>query len=367
MKKRNCGIDLLRIVSMFGVVIIHILMHGKILEVVENNQIKFVISWFIYILAECSVNCYALVSGFVYFSEEDKKHKISNYIFLWFQVEFYSVIVTLLFWKFRPDLGARKELIKSFFPVASNQYWYFSAYTGVFFVIPLLNKIVQNLKKENLKMIIFSILAFSIYVTVARVISNPFGLTSGYSFLWLAILYIIGAYIKKYEIYNNFKRRNLVLIIIISIFLTWGWKIGIAKLTLCLFGRKIGDDLLISYISPTILSIAIAMLLIFANLNIKILWQKIIKFIVPAVFGVYLLHVSPLVFNNILKGRFEYVGNLQAYIIPIVVFANAIIIFVIGIFIDKIRILLFKLLKVDKLSENIEKLIRKLINKLELI
>ena len=78
MKKRNCGIDLLRIVSMFGVVIIHILMHGKILEVVENNQIKFVISWFIYILAECSVNCYALVSGFVYFSEEDKKHKISN-------------------------------------------------------------------------------------------------------------------------------------------------------------------------------------------------------------------------------------------------------------------------------------------------
>ena len=75
MKKRNDGIDLLRIVSMLGVVIIHILTVGGGIE--ANNA---VITYLLLTIVDCAVNCYALTTGFVYFSEEDKPLRISKYI-----------------------------------------------------------------------------------------------------------------------------------------------------------------------------------------------------------------------------------------------------------------------------------------------
>lgn len=360
MKQRNYGIDLLRIIAMFFVVLIHVLMQGGVIEATENEERKFAIVWLLKIVAYCAVNCYALITGFVYFSEDNKRFKFSNYISLWLQVEFYSVFITLLFWIFHPDLVSIKHLIKVILPVASEQYWYFTAYTGVFFIIPWLNKIVQSLKKENFKGFVICLFCFSLYVTtVSQFGKDPFNLKLGLSFLWLAILYIVGAYIKKYEIYNQFKRKRLIIAIIWLIALTWSWKIGIGKLTIGLFGKKIGDDWLVPYTSPTILAIAIAVVFIFINLNIKKFWQKIIKFISPAAFGVYLIHSQPFIEVYVITGKYACIGDLAIYLIPFAVFGATITIFTIGIFIDKIRGLLFEILKVDKFSENIEKIMRK--------
>ncbi len=366
--KRNYGIDLLRIIAMFFVLILHIVGKGGILLGVKDNETKFAITCFIQIGVYCAVNCYALISGFVYFSEEDKPLKISNYISLWLQVVFYNVMITLIFWKFWPRLIGIKQLVKSFFPVASNQYWYFSAYTGVFFMIPWLNKIVRSSKKEKLKTVMICMLGFSCYVTIANLFTfegDPFGLNAGYSFLWLAILYLMGAYIKKYEIFNKLNKKKTVLIGIFLLIVTWIWKIEIGELTMYFFGKKIMTDLLISYTSPTILGIAIIMLLIFAKLEIKPFWYKLIRFVTVSSFGVYLIHVQPLVFDNIIGEKFSYIANLPAYLILPAIIGLTIIIFTIGIFIDKVRILVFRFLKFSKLSEQIEKKIRTFAYKLE--
>ena len=69
-KERNYGIDCLRLVAMFMIVIIHILGKGGIVKAATGY--KFAEAWFWEISTCCAVNCYAMISGYVYYSDSEK-------------------------------------------------------------------------------------------------------------------------------------------------------------------------------------------------------------------------------------------------------------------------------------------------------
>ena len=66
---RNYGIDLLRIISMLGVVFLHVLGHVVILSL-DLSPVNFSMVWFIEILAYPAVNCFVLISGYIGYKEE---------------------------------------------------------------------------------------------------------------------------------------------------------------------------------------------------------------------------------------------------------------------------------------------------------
>ncbi len=78
---RNYGIDILRIVSMVGVVCLHVLSHGGILKL-EHSPAAFSAIWFLGILAYPAVNCVVLISGYVGYKDERFFPKIKNLISL---------------------------------------------------------------------------------------------------------------------------------------------------------------------------------------------------------------------------------------------------------------------------------------------
>jgi surface polysaccharide O-acyltransferase-like enzyme len=127
MNQRNYGIDLLRIVSMFMVVILHVLGQGGVLTNIQHLTLKGEIFWGIEIACYCAVNCYALISGYVGINA---KHKYVNIISLSLQVLFYSVCITGA--EIAIALFNRTEI--SFLTIVSHllpsitDYWYFSAY-----------------------------------------------------------------------------------------------------------------------------------------------------------------------------------------------------------------------------------------------
>ena len=87
-----------------------------------------------------------------------------------------------------------------FFPVIIKNYWYFTEYFCLYIFIPLINKGILYLDKVELKIIIINL--FSIFIVLKEIINpeyNSLHLNSGYSSLWLLILYIIGAYFEKYR------------------------------------------------------------------------------------------------------------------------------------------------------------------------
>ena len=75
---RNYGIDLLRIVSMFFIIILHTLGQGGIVKNTISTTPQFRYAWALEIIAYCAVDIFALISGYVSYTDKEKKHK--NYL-----------------------------------------------------------------------------------------------------------------------------------------------------------------------------------------------------------------------------------------------------------------------------------------------
>ena len=139
--KRNIGIDALKILSMFMVVVLHILGQGGVLETLPQFCLRYNVAWLIEILCLCSVNCFALVTGYLNF---EKKYTFKSLISLWFQVIFYTLLLTMVIKYFYPAQINYGYIGKMLFPTMGHSYWYFTAYVGLYLFIPLLNFIVEK-------------------------------------------------------------------------------------------------------------------------------------------------------------------------------------------------------------------------------
>lgn len=349
-KERNYGIDLLRLISMFMVVVLHVLGQGGILDNTPNLSIAGETFWFFEIACYCAVNIYAIISGYVGLKS---KHKYSNLISLSLQLVFYAVIITGIEVIISLQNNVPISLTTLFwhiFPTLKN-YWYFSAYFCVFFFMPMLNNIINTSSRKTLKCIaIFMFLIFSCWTQLSSAIS---GLLSGYSVLWLAILYAVGAYIAKYDPLRNWSCRKCLLGYIICVILT--------SLSKILLGyANIRPMLLVSYTSPTIVFSAIFLVHLFSRLHIGKRTKKIVSFLAPMAFGVYLIHCHPYMFVN-LKDRFAWISEQPIYFGILLVFAWAFAIFAACIFIDWLRLLLFKVCKVKNFAIWLELKLKNLI------
>lgn len=340
--QRNIGIDLLKIVSMFMVVILHILGQGGILNNL-NFSINYQISWLLEILCYCAVNCFALCSGFIM---SQIKFKYTRIFKLWITVFFYSFIITLLFYFMYPGMIQWKSIVKSIFPVVFTEYWYFTAYVGMYFFIPYLNKIIHILDlKESKKLILTILIIFSVIPTMFM--SDPFHTNFGYSMIWLCVLYIIGGLIRKNDsCVRNISKQKWLGIYFLCCILTW-----ISKMILSICSYDFIADhsgVLIYYTSPTIILSAVSLLLFFSNLNIQnrnVI--SIVNNISPLSFSVYLIHTHPLIFNFVLGGCFVSFCASSPFMLLFKVMCTAIVIFAFCLFIDFIRKKLFDYMHLD--------------------
>ena len=133
MKTRNYGIDFLRMISMIMIVMLHTLGHGGILRSVSFLSVHYQIAWLLEVIAFGAVNTYAMISGFV---SVDSHFKISNILILWLQVLFYGILINTVFFFLLPESRNTSGWIQALFPVTRKEYWYFTAYAGVFFLPP---------------------------------------------------------------------------------------------------------------------------------------------------------------------------------------------------------------------------------------
>lgn len=349
-KNRNYGIDLLRIITMFMIVNLHILYHGGILssEKLYFGSTKFNIVWIIEIVSYVAVNCYALISGFV---GVNSKNKYSNIILLWLRVAFYSILIYLIACKCGVVEYDYNTFITYCFPVLNTKYWYFTAYFCLFFFMPILNVGLQNLKYEQLRnAIIMIIIVVSILPFIYA--GDVFHCKNGYSFVWLLVLYIIGGFIGKYNLNIKFSKILMLLLFIVCVALEFG------NLYLTNYMKLKGVEnfkyTLVSYTSPTMLLSGIALLVLFSKLKLGFL-GKIISFLSPLCFSVYLIHEHKVIRNKYIAGQFERFLDYPTKEMVISITITVISIFCIGIFIDFFRECLFKILRLKKLFSFIDK------------
>ena len=355
--ERNHGIELLRIFAMLLAAVLHILKKGGVITASEGNLAAYSTVWLLEAAAYCAVNCYALISGYVGYSDRPKPLRLARCIELWLQVVFYSVIITTVYCIAGVGSVGVSDFADAFLPVTSKQYWYFTAYIGMFFFIPLLNALVRRLNRRALvSLCIMLIAVFSLYDTFASFWKkDPLALVGGHSPLWLGVLYIFGAAMKKLRVPESMSSKKALLIYASAAVFTALFKITGDRLL-----RFVPGSLFVRDTSPTVLLCAAALLVAFARFKPGRKLTEFAVFFAPAAFGVYLLPVSPLVFEHVIGNRFAFIGRLPFPLIPFAVLASAGVILAVGLAADKVRILLFKALGVPKMCRKAEKSIRRL-------
>ena len=260
--ERNHGIELLRIFAMLLAAVLHILKKGGVITASEGNLAAYSTVWLLEAAAYCAVNCYALISGYVGYSDRPKPLRLARCIELWLQVVFYSVIITTVYCIAGVGSVGVSDFADAFLPVTSKQYWYFTAYIGMFFFIPLLNALVRRLNRRALvSLCIMLIAVFSLYDTFASFWKkDPLALVGGHSPLWLGVLYIFGAAMKKLRVPESMSSKKALLIYASAAVFTALFKITGDRLL-----RFVPGSLFVRDTSPTVLLCAAALLVAFAR------------------------------------------------------------------------------------------------------
>lgn len=343
---------------MIMIPILHILGHGGILENSVKLSVRYELSWFLELACYCAVNSYALISGFVQYG---RKQKYSNIIYLYFQVLFYTILTTVIFAFWKPEMIGLKSIVKAVFPFAYNTYWYFTAYFCLFFFIPSLNLMLDKFEKEQVQKLLLAL--FFIFSLLQTFFNADFGFTCwGYSFLWLAILYLTGAYIKKYGLFLFDSNIKNLAGYFLCVLITWISKICIELLTKKIFHEPKGGGYLISYVSPTFVFSSIFLLVFFSNIKCGNALIKFIRFFSPVTFGVYLFHEEPLIRDTFISNAFINYLSFNPIVLIFSVILTGIAIWFIGSLADKTRCFIFRLLRIKELSIFIDNKISSCLN-----
>lgn len=213
--------------------------------------------------------------------------------------------------------------------------------------MPWLNRFVQMVEKKELtKLIILLVIMFSLFSTLAqRLGEDPFMISYGYSAVWLTTLYLIGAWMKKCCVIERIPTSVTVVGLFSGILITW--------VTRQFLLSWIGTSVIVSYISPMNMWIAVLYFCFFSKLRLPSTIKKLISVLSPAAFGVYLIHVHKIVWQRFIVGAFSKLSEVSVQAMIIGVLGYAVVIFSICICLELVRIWIFRLLQIEILEQKI--------------
>lgn len=284
MKAKNANIELIRIVAMVLVVVHHFFRHGGGTVWPDFASKEYVVFWSIDAFAFVCVNLFVLVSGYCL---ADARFKMSRIVRLWIEVEFYSVFCTLVGKLLGQDISAIR-LLKAFVPFTTEAYWYVTAYAVLLCFSPFINLLIGRLnKRQHLALIMVISLIYIVLPTLFVWMRDL--VTTGMDYEWFIVLYIIGAYIKKYGIPCSLKAS------IIGYF-SCSFVTGLARVPLGILSNRIIGSYILAGLFFRYNSITVAMASIFLFwflLSIHIRNERsktVILRMAPFSFAVYLIH-----------------------------------------------------------------------------
>ena len=300
--ERNYGVDLAKAIAIFLVVLTHVLQGG-----VDYPTSGAGLWTHAYVkgFASCCVNLFALVSGYVGVTGHPSLRK---YFRLWLQVVVTGGIVTA-FTRF--VLGVPLEGIDYthiVLPVTSAAYWYFTAYTGVYCFMPLLNAGLKALDRRSalgVAAALFAVLSVSASVGARDV----YGHVSGYSVIWLLVLYVFGGLVRLH-LPRLPRLRWCVLAAALLPTLTMAQDVLCASRP-ALAAKLSGRCLAGHYISPVVTLTALALFL--ACLQYRAVSDRVrrtVVFLSSVSFGIYLFHNQSTLFHRYWKPHLEPLGRL---------------------------------------------------------
>lgn len=319
---RQVGIELLRIIAMLMIVAHHFAIHGIFSNWSYNSSILEVFnsfwSGFLCSFGKVGVTVFIIITGYFNISKDFRISKVLN---IYLQTIFYAFVIYIGFLIFG----------KHFSYISSCRYWFIKYYLILYFLTPILNKVIKSLsQKVSDNILILTLIGGFILPVFYK--HADWGLLGSF-----IALYYIGAYYKikpvrldrkYYLIMSGFAMSFLIC----RLFL----KIGYGELSINVM----------RYVSlNSIFTLIFAISLFDFFVNLKIGDNAIINKIAKSVFGVYLIHdnnfIRPLLWNKLLAVA-TFMNKPYFIIYSCIVIIG---VFIACVVLDKILIKLFNFLK----------------------
>ncbi len=268
------------------------------------------------------VNLFALITG--YFSVHLKWKTLTNlYLLCLFYVSLSLLACSIagieykLFYWYKPFLLFHRAT-----------YWFMSAYLILVLASPMINRFLSSVNNTQLTHSVILLLIINCgFCWLLRNNANP----NGYNIIQLIFMYITGAWLNRCNISSKISARRLITIYLLS---------TIALYVISLVFYSLGYQELcwtqFNYTSPLVVTSAVTLFLLFAKLNFK---SEFINRVAQSVIAVYLIQEG-FFGTNVYDMMRDYMISTDTYLLPSVIYVT--VLFTAAIFIDRIRIFLFR-------------------------
>lgn len=289
-KVRNSNIEILRIISMLMIVVSHWTVHnGVVKETLEMGFNRLLLEWTV--LGNIGVAIYVMITGY-FLGDREKPFSLKKILRIWLEVLFYSVSIYVLLVILGKVPFSWSSIFRCLIPVTMKEYWFVTAFLVLMFLTPFINSYINKIKKDEFtKLLKVLTILFVLLPTLAIILVIFEGYLPiqidfyGTELIQFIYFYLVGAYIRKYEV-NILKKHSIKILIgsviillispIIIIYLS-KFKPELAYYSNYLFNRN----------SLFCVLISISLLAIFSRK--KEFSSKIINYIAGTMFAFYLI------------------------------------------------------------------------------
>ena len=345
-KKRDANFELLRIIAMLMVVVLHFLSHsGALLTLGVPASSVGITATFIESFCIVAVNVWVLISG--YFLSKSG-FKIKRIIQVILEIFFYTLGITLVMQLVNVYHVKSSDTIyrnvQYFFPISSEHYWFATSYVLMYVFSPIMNKAVEFLSRKQLKVTIIGLLLW--FSIIKSVIPVNFPTDNfGYGLDWFLTLYLIAAYIRKYDVQIVLGKKRSLMLYVLSCFAIFVMTVGLHRINLSSGRFNYYFTVTSHYNFILCVTGALGIFSFFRYTRIREgAFAGIVRFVAPLTFGVYLLHEHLEIRDRWIlwmQGIFGKISMTNPVLFVIHLILSVLVIFVAGILIDWIRSIIF--------------------------
>lgn len=205
--RRESNMELLRIVSMFMIIVFHCTIKSGFQIQAGFSVNKLILKCF-WMLGELGVNLFMLISGYYMAKGRFKWKKLVR---LLVEVQVYHWGILWLGSRLGVcELVGRKAHFLAFFPVITNQYWFVTAYLLVYILSPFFNLLIGAMDQKTYRR--FLAVALGLFCVIPTFFGFFYNTTESLLYynrmIWLSIMYFLGAYIYIYMQKDEKQKEN---------------------------------------------------------------------------------------------------------------------------------------------------------------
>lgn len=344
------GVDVAKLMAMFGVVATHVVGYGlrPAPDAAHPAAIRLLHDG-LYPVFLAGLDVFAIASGFLGVAS---RFRASRLVRIWLQMLATGAAMTAFLAATGLAPVTAEDVRALLLPLSNGQWWYMTAYFPLALVAPLLNEGLRRLPRRGLE----ALLLFTLVPVAALDFCTTAGclpVLRGYSFQWLLLCYLLGAYLRLHDPLRRLSARAALLGALALAGLSCLGSGLLPHLPAGPLAQVAAKVHFHDFTSPCVIGIAILVFALCQKIPARAGQGGALRTLAAATLGVYLIHVQPCFWSRVFVPRMGALAASSAWDWLARGLGLSLAVFAACLALDLLRARLFALLRLDALCDGL--------------